>query len=108
MKKFLGLSLTFVFVCLCVAGCGKSESKYEKTMQEYAKKYYELHMSGTEGQTEFRVSIEGLKKAIEIVGDTYDMSKLSDCDDKSYVDIFVKEGTKEIDHYEFHMTCGKK
>lgn len=106
MKRLFAISLVlcglFVFT-----GCGNKESQYEKTMKEYAVGYYNATLNPTEGLTTYSVSIERLKDAVERKIVNYDMSKLSNCTNDSYVELIINQNTNEVDSVNYHMSCEK-
>ncbi|MEG2322484.1 MAG: hypothetical protein RSB71_03285 [Bacilli bacterium] len=104
MKKVLLGSILLGSIFLMV-GCGNKTTKYEKVMQEYATTFYNLHQKGTEGLTNPTVSIKQLKEAVSQVKDDFDMKKLDKCEDESYVEIILQDGSKEIKEYKFYMKC---
>lgn len=102
MKKVLVASL---LICtLFVAGCGNKVDPKEEAMKEYSIKYYELHQKGIMGLTNPTVSIEELKKAMEITNDEYDLSKLDGCADSSSVELQLDEN-REVTDVIYHMEC---
>lgn len=106
MKKVL-ISCFVIGMLLFSVGCGNKMSKYESTMKEYATTFYNLHKKGEEGITSFDVSITQLKTAIEVIGDSYDLEKLKNCTDDSYVTLKIDEATKDVKDVEYHLNCEK-
>ena len=97
MKKVMGLFIS----CLLLSGCGNS--KYEKLMLDCVKDYYNNHINP--GSVDIvKVTISDLKLGVTN-GDTYDLTELSQCEDSSYINIIHKQGTTEIQEYEYHLKC---
>ena len=99
--------LVFVVGLVFFTGCTSKQEQYEQLMEEYAKQYYEQGMKQIEGLTVPEVSIKDLKN-VNKQGQSYDLSELESCSDDSYVKIILKEGTKEIESFEHHLSCGKR
>lgn len=109
MKKGLTISLVLCGL-LMITGCGgegTKTNKYEETMKEYAVSYYNAHLKGTEGLTSTNISIAQLKDAITKIGDNYDMNKLADCKDESYVELIINQTNNDVDSVNYHMQCGE-
>lgn len=102
MKKILFLSITLLSVFL--VGCGNKQRDYEKTMEKYALDFYEKYVEESIGdQVDVpQITIENLKAA-NAVKEQYDLTKLKNCKDSSYVSFIMKD--KKIDLVEFHMNC---
>ena len=110
MKKGLTISLVLCGL-LMFTGCGEEQNtpkttKYEETMKEYAVSYYNAHLKGTEGLTSTKITIAQLKDAIAKIGDNYDMSKLADCKDESYVELIINQTNNNVDSVNYNMQCG--
>lgn len=99
MKKVIGFSLLIILV---LAGCGSKKENYAKTMEDYAQKYYDLHLSGDVNLTTYTLTIADLKEAITLVGDSYDMTKLEKCNDDSKT-VMTKNNDKLT--FETTMNC---
>jgi len=99
MKKILVLTL----VLLIISGCN-SIQKYEQTMKEYSLHFYENYKKGQEDINNVTVSIKQLKQAVEVVREDYDMSKLKNCSDESYVQIMLNE-KKEVIDIKYYLKC---
>lgn len=106
MKKIFAISLVmcglFVF-----AGCEEKISEYEKTMKDYATSYYNNLQKGTEGLTTVKVTVGQLRKAVELNVVDYDMSKLTNCTDESYVELKINQTNNEVDSIDYHLQCEK-
>ncbi len=107
MKKYAVLSVAILSLLAC--GCGNSkakQSKYEKTMEEYATNYYQTYiLDKVEGLDVPEISVANLENANVNGESNYDMKKLSGCTKDSYVSLILNENKRDIDSYEFHMNC---
>ena len=105
MKKLIVVS---ILICgLFVVGCGgKKASKEESAMKEYATTYFESHLKGdvSLASTTRTITIADLKKAISLLGDQYDMTKLDGCADDSAIDLKLNEA-REITETTYRMNC---
>ena len=111
MKKLFTISLVLVGLFAFTA-CGKNdgekkESVYESTMKEYAINYYNYALKGTEGLTEKDITVGKLRDAVNKNVVNYDMSKLANCTDESYVKLIINQTNNDVDKVEFHMSCEK-
>ena len=116
--KQVGLMLFMGLVIIGMSGCTSTTktNEEESVMKDYATTYYNNHMDGLTGDY-FQISVENLKSANDLASDadfktadgtsleTYDLTKLSKCTDDSYVEIEINQDTKEIENYEFHLSC---
>lgn len=107
MNKMLIISLALVTIF--AVGCGKKEkmSSYEKAMDEYARDYYDKYMKSVNGINEPTIYLSNLENAVNIKGDSYDMSRFEGCERSSSAIIHTKKDSKEIDSVELHMECEK-
>lgn len=111
-KKII-LVLILGLVIVGASGCGKTVSAEEQQniMKEYATTYFNNHMIGIENQDEAtetiaQISISMLKQLNELdLEEKYDLSKLSNCKDESYVDLTINTETQMIEKYDFHLEC---
>lgn len=99
MKKRIGLLIGI----LLLTGCGNKEPEYKKTLESYAKSYYEKYMANVKNQTQAEITIEMMKKANEY-GGNFDLSKLKECSDKTTVFVNVDENG-QITSYEYDLKC---
>lgn len=100
MKKCILILVTLIFL----VGCG-SQKKYEAAMKEYATKFYNDYQKGQEGLTNPTISIKQLKEAIDVVGASYDMSKLEKCSEESYVELIIDDTTKDVKEVKYYLQC---
>ena len=101
MKKLI-LILTLLFI---FTGCSKRENNYEEIMKEYATEHFNLHMSGSEFLIDPNISLSDLKNAVALMGDKYDLTKLSNCKNTSYVTLILNKETNQIIDYKFYLEC---
>lgn len=100
MKKLL---LVLVTLTLLV-GCS-NQKEYEKAMKENATLFYNEYQKGQQGLTNPTISIKQLKDANEYVDANYDLSKLEECKDESYVELIIDQDTKEVTGAKYYMQC---
>lgn len=99
MKKIIIISI------LLLAGCSSDNNKlYESKLKEYGTMYYESYMKNVEGQNTNKISIKDLKNINDKLGESYDLTELSTCDEDSYVEIKV-DNNKNIKNYKYHLNC---
>ena len=96
-------------LCVLAVGWGKyKQASYEKTMEEYARDYYQKYiLDKVEGLDIPEIAISNLENANTNGGANYDLKKLEKCTATSYVRLILKENKKDIDHVEFKMSCEK-
>lgn len=108
MKKIFAL---IILICVfVVTGCnlfGSKTLKYQETMEEYGRDYYEKYQKGISTLNSFEVTIELLKNA-NAQGSNYDLTKLDKCSDSSKISFTINEDTKEIKTVNFEMDCQTK
>lgn len=108
MRKIITCLLAFS--CLVMfTGCEEKTqlSKYDETMKDYATNYYNSFVKGTEGLTEFNITVARLKEAVELNIVNYDMNELSTCTDESYVILKINQTNNDVEDIEYHMECNK-
>lgn len=98
MKKIV---LMMSFIIILLTGCGNNTDEYEKIMEEYAFKYYELHMN--KNATVFEVTVDALNAVS--VEDGFDMTKLNKCEGDSSTKIYIDSDTKEVINFEHNLKC---
>lgn len=103
MKKIL----MFLILIILFTGCGKkNENKLEVKFQELGNDYFANYMIGSAQNLDIAtISIYDLKQANEIIDAGYDLSLFKNCDDSSMIKIYLKEGTTQIEKYEFELNC---
>ena len=74
-------------------------------MKEYATEYFNLHMSGSEFLVDPSISLSDLKNAVAFMGDRYDLTKLSNCKNESYVTLILDKETNKIIDYKVNLEC---
>lgn len=100
MKKIL----LILALPLCLFGCD-NQKKYEEIMKDYAISFYDKYQKDQEGLTNPTISIEQLKNANEYVNDSYDLEKLKNCQEQSYVELIIDQTTEEIKEIKYFMQC---
>ena len=97
-------------LCVLAVGCGEGKQEsYEKTMEEYARDYYETYiLDKVEGLDVPEITIANLENVNANGGANYDLSKLEGCTSTSYVRLILAENGRDIDHVEFNMRCEKQ
>ena len=104
MKK-LTILLVMLSSAILLTGCGDKKADYQKTLEEYAKNYYDTYLKGyVVGVDAHRVDIAALKTANEDAGGNYDLTKLKDCKDDTTVIINVDEDGN-ITGYDYELNC---
>lgn len=103
MKKIL----LFVSIILLITACGKEKNvKLEEKLQELGNNYFSNFMIGNAAELDVAVvSLDNLKKANEIMDTNYDLTPFKNCTDESNVKIYLKNGTTQIERYEFELIC---
>lgn len=95
MKKYILILVTLVML----TGCGLS--KKEKNFKKYALDYYENYMQNID-MDNYQITLKMLKNSNNKKKTNYDLDKLKNCNDDSYVNISIENNKKK---YEFKLNC---
>lgn len=104
MKKVLLVAV--LVISLTLAGCGNQAKteKYEKTLEEYARNYFEKYVP-VQGMSQVEIKIADLKNAVDHANADYDLSKLEGCTENSMVKLILKPNSRDIEKVEFELNC---
>lgn len=95
MKKII----LIIVMCFVLVGC--ELSKEEKAFKDYAIDYYENYMKDIQMDS-YQITIKMLKNSNRQKITDYDLSKLENCDDDSYINISIKNNEK---NYDYKLNC---
>ncbi len=105
MKKLFILPV----LALILVGCGAKKVDYKPIMKKMADAYFEKYVKGHTLEIDIQeVSIASLKNANKNSDGNFDVSKLKDCRDSSYIKLSLNRETQAITKYEYKMNCEQK
>lgn len=104
MKKVLTGLICIIFLFVLV-GCGKNNATVlEEKLTEMGNDYYTKYMKSSNLNVAV-ISLKDFKEANEVMDEAYDLSTFTKCNDETSIMIYLKNGTNQIEKYEFDLKC---